>query len=88
MACFSGEALNWKAMMSCFPLGNHQVAPLGRENLYAAYKTSGLAKDGQVHALRGVGKLEQTPSHIRKQTSVLPHSPGPSLTSTECWKGR
>lgn len=75
MPCFSGEALNWKAMRSCFPLENHQMTPFGRENLYAAYKTSGLAKDAESMRLRGMGKLEQTPSHIRKQTSSSPSQP-------------
>lgn len=63
------------------PLENHRVAPLGRENLYVAYKPSGLAEDGRVHALRGVGKLGQTPSHIREQTSGPPSRPGPALSA-------
>lgn len=81
MTCFPGEALNWEALRSWLPLGESSNDPLGRENLDAAYKTSGLAKDSRVPTLRAVAKLEQTPSHIRKQTSGLLHSPGPHLSA-------
>lgn len=77
MPSFSGEALNWEAMRSCFPLENHQAAPLGRKNFYAAYKISGLSKDGRVHTLCGLGKLEQTPSHRHQKTDFSsPSQPG------------
>lgn len=63
------------------PLGESSNDPLGRENLGAAYKTSGLAKDSRAHTPCAVRKSEQTPSHIRKQTSGLLHSPGPHLSA-------
>lgn len=62
------------------PLGESSNDPLGRENLGAAYKTSGLAKDSRLHTPSTVGKSEQSLNHIRKQTSGLHQSPGPHLS--------